>query len=138
MFTVRQPVAGVAQYTGLAGAGLITFLEANNQVPPDGTSQVPLLLWVSLELAGNPATVDLFLRDPNLATSIIRIGGSTIDSAGAKGVTNSATVGGCQIPIPHSGDGSGGTPWYNLVCITSGKTGDGVLTVAYSYGPEVQ
>lgn len=137
MIIVTQTVLAAAQFTGAAGAGLVTFLEGNSNPPQEsGGAGVPLLLWCSLDLVtgGNPAEVDFELRDPSLTTSIIRIGGSTIDTTGAKGVTRSATVAGCRLPIPRANLSA---QWYELRCLTSLKTGDGTLTVVYSYGPEV-
>lgn len=134
-FLSTTVVAGAGQFTGLAGAGLVVF----DQLGGPQNNMVPRILAVGYSAAGVPHEVNFHLAQ---AAGVaqggerIRIGGSQIQADGSPALTNEASVvccGGLLVPRDDALFG----PYWVLACTTSGKTGDGTLSVWYDMGVPV-
>lgn len=132
MTTVLQPqnillqtVAGAAQFTGLAGAGLFSFAALAN-LP---TSSRIVISRAAYHASANPGTQAQwrFVEPTGTpATAIILLGRAvTLTLVGPDGDGDLVV---CPGEVPRLANGR---PW-DLVLTTSGKTGDGSAIVTYS------
>ena len=137
-FLFRETVAGATQFTGVAGAGRVTF--AGGAVADYGAgaanpNEVPHIYAIGYDAAGAAHEVSFRLVRAVGAVAggeRIRLGGSRIKDDGTLALTNEASVV-CDIPVPAQDVqiGPGPTTYYELQVITSGKTGDATLSVWY-------
>lgn len=128
-FLTRETIAGVAQFTGLDGAGGFAF----NQLDTILLSQtrLPKILMLGYAALGAAHEVSFFLARDNVAgdTQRIRIGGSRIKDDGTLSLTLQATVAGCELGSPGVVLGGVLGAYYRLQVVTTGKTGEGTWSM---------
>lgn len=126
---VEQTVTAGNQFTGTAGAGLVTF--TNLPVPADNPDAAVVVETIALET--DERIPELFCRflAPGVAlASLRRVTVIRPLNAGAAEPTQGFSKLGCGIYVPRTSSGA----LYSLVLTTTGKTQDAVFTVEYSTG----
>lgn len=133
MKTETQTPAAATQFTGVAGAGLISF--AGVTLPAGDIDVTVIILGVALETNGAVIpTIDCFLFPPSatLTTTqrytIRRL--NATENAAASGFS----LVGCHIPVPRFIRGAAGLELWNLALITTGKDAVASLVVSYDLG----
>lgn len=122
---VLQSVAGAAQFTGLAGAGLFSFAAFAN-IPLDSRIVVSRASYHAL---ANPGTqAQWFFVEPTATPITARILLGRALTATLVGPDGDGDLVVCPGEVPRRASGQ---PW-DLVLTTSGKTGDGTATVCFS------
>lgn len=126
MPTLFQTVAGVGQFTGLAGAGLFEFSFLDN-IPR--TSRVVLhIVAYHAEAGGNPGTLfeALYVRPAGAPTQQILLGRTL--AAQILGPAGDGDVRYCGTVVPRDRSGQN----WELVCRSTGKTVDATVSVDYT------
>lgn len=134
MRTVIQTLAGAAQFTGTAGAGLVTF--ADLPLPANSEDEGPVVVNIALEnlQAEQIPTVDCFFKVASEAlTTTQRITVRTL--AASRGFS----LAGCRIAVPRfvTSTPTIFVPW-ELVLITTGKALVASFVVSYQLGSAIQ
>lgn len=130
---VRQTLAGVAQFTGLAAAGLFTFSEYN-RIPR--TSRVVLTILSYTEIPAGPAlttNVQFWaFRPGGTPTEKVALGDATAagDLLDANG---EARLRLCGIPLPRE-PGDAGAFW-EVRAFTQNKSDDATVCVDFVLSP---
>jgi hypothetical protein len=138
MPTIVQQAIGAAQFTGLAGAGLIEFASALPGLSED-PDQRPIITGIALSNAtGELLTFNCFLRPFAAAntTPIRKTIVRPVDAAGARIAQAGFNYDGCRTFVDRQIFGAAVDlrPW-SLVLITSGaKADDAAFVVSFDVG----
>lgn len=129
MITIIQTPANGTQFTGVAGAGLITFTDLG--LPPD-QDVLPIIHSICLENRGveTLTTIECFLMFPgDTVASSTRV--QTIRRLAAE---SGFSLVGCAIPVPRVVDGLANIVPWSLILTTTGKTAAASFVVSFDKG----
>ena len=125
---VIQTAVGAAQFTGLAGAGLVTF--SGLPVPADNPDAAVMVQTIALETEEQiPEFFCRFLGPGEALSSLVRVTVIRPLDAGSPTATQGFSKLGCGLYVPKAPTG-----FYSLVLTTVGKTLDATFTVEYTTG----